>query len=40
LNSRGKAERASKTLGWKATRGSIEELVPEILEAEYKRLQK
>ena len=40
LNSRGKAERASKTLGWKPTRGSIEELVPEILEAEHGRLQK
>ena len=40
LNSRGKAERASRTLGWKATRGSIEDEVEEILKAEHARLQK
>jgi hypothetical protein len=39
LNSRGKAERASKTLGWKPTRGSIEDEVEEILKAEHARLQ-
>ena len=39
LNSRGKAERASKTLAWKPTRGSIEDEVEEILKAEHKRLQ-
>ena len=39
LNSRGKGERASKTLGWKATRGSIEDEVEEILKAEHARLQ-
>lgn len=40
LNSRGKAERANKVLGWKPTRCSIEEEVPEILKAEHARLQK
>ena len=39
LNSRGKAERAGRTLGWKATRGSIEDDVEEILKAEHARLQ-
>lgn len=40
LNSRGKAERANKVLGWKPTRHSIEDEVPEILKAEHARLQK
>lgn len=40
LNSRGKAIRAGKVLGWKPTRQSIEEEVPEILKAEHARLQK
>ena len=40
LNSRGKAERAGKVLGWKPTRCSIEEEVPEILKAEHARLQR
>jgi len=40
LNSRGKAERANKVLGWKPTRCSIEEEVPEILKAEHARLPK
>lgn len=39
LNSRGKAERAGRVLGWKATRGSIEDDVGEILKAEHARLQ-
>jgi len=39
LNSRGKGERAEKTLGWKAEKGSIEDEVEEILKAEHKRLQ-
>lgn len=38
LNSRGKAERAAKVLGWKPTRGSIEDEIPEILKAEKARL--
>ena len=40
LNSRGKAERARKYLGWKPNRPSLEEEVPTILEAEYERLKK
>lgn len=39
LNSRGKAIRAGKILGWKPTRNSIEEEVPEILKAEKARLE-
>jgi nucleoside-diphosphate-sugar epimerase len=39
-NSRSKGERASKVLGWKPTRPSIEEEVPEILKKEHARLQK
>ncbi|KIX07954.1 uncharacterized protein Z518_02608 [Rhinocladiella mackenziei CBS 650.93] len=40
LNSRGKAERAKKYLGWKPTRPSIEDSIVEILEAERKRMSK
>lgn len=39
-NSRSKGERASKVLGWKPTRPSIFEEVPEILKTEHARLQK
>ena len=38
LNSRGKAERAAKFLGWKPSRPSIEDLIGEILDDERKRL--
>lgn len=38
-NSRGKAERARKLLGWKPSRCSIEEEVDEILKRERERLQ-
>lgn len=38
-NSRGKAERARKLLGWKPSRCSIEEEVDEILKREHERLQ-
>jgi nucleoside-diphosphate-sugar epimerase len=37
-NSRGKAGRLAKYLGWKPTRGSIEEEIPTILKAEKERL--
>lgn len=40
LNSRGKAERANKVLGWKPTRRGIEAEIPEILQAEHARLIK
>jgi nucleoside-diphosphate-sugar epimerase len=40
LNSRGKAERAGKFLGWKPTRPSLEEEVPNILKEEHERLKK
>lgn len=39
-NSRSKAERARKYLGWKPSRPSIEESIDEILEAEWARLKK
>lgn len=38
LNSRGKAERAKKVLGWKARERSLEDEVPEILKQEHKDL--
>ena len=38
LNSRGKAERARKFLGWKPTRPSIEDEIPNILTEERERL--
>lgn len=38
LNSRGKAERARKLLGWKPSRPSIEECIEEILKDEKERL--
>ncbi|KAI1866555.1 hypothetical protein JX265_007856 [Neoarthrinium moseri] len=38
LNSRGKAERLRKTLGWKPHRQSIEDEIPEILKSEKARL--
>ena len=37
LNSRGKAERARKYLGWKPSRPSIEAEVPKILKEERER---
>ncbi|ETS86174.1 hypothetical protein PFICI_00002 [Pestalotiopsis fici W106-1] len=40
LNSRGKAERLSKTLGWKPHRPSIEEEIPTILKSEKALLEK
>lgn len=40
LNSRGKAERARKYLGWTPKQCSIEDEVPEILKQEHERLQK
>ena len=40
LNSRGKAERARKVLGWKPTASSLEDSLPEIIKSEYERLQK
>lgn len=39
LNSRGRAERAKKFLGWRAEQCSIEEEVPRILEEERERLR-
>lgn len=39
LNSRGKAERAKKYLGWKPSRQSIEEEVPNILKEENERIK-
>jgi nucleoside-diphosphate-sugar epimerase len=39
LNSRAKAERARKFLGWNPSRPSIEEEVPEILKQEQERLK-
>lgn len=39
LNSRAKAERARKYLGWKPSRPSIEQEVPEILKQERERLR-
>lgn len=38
LNSRAKGERAAKLLGWKATRPSLEDTVPEILKQEHEEL--
>jgi len=38
LNSRGKAERARKHLGWAPSRNSIEHEVPTILKLEHQRL--
>jgi hypothetical protein len=38
LNSRGKAERARRLLGWKPSRGAIEESVEAILKDEKERL--
>ncbi|KAI4594576.1 hypothetical protein KJ359_007664 [Pestalotiopsis sp. 9143b] len=40
LNSRGKAERLAKTLGWKPHRPSIEDEIPRILESEKALLEK
>lgn len=39
LNSQGKAERASKVLGWQPKEGSLEDEVPHIIEQEKRRLQ-
>ena len=39
LNSRGKAERARKFLGWNPSRPSIEEEVPDILKEEEERIK-
>jgi len=38
LNSRGKAERAKRALGWKPHRPSIQEEIPNILQSERQRL--
>lgn len=38
LNSRGKAERARKYLGWTPSQGSLEAEVPIIIESEHSRL--
>jgi len=40
LNSRGKAGRARKYLGWNPVQPSIEDEVPRILEQEYERMAK
>lgn len=40
LNSRAKAERLRRVLGWKPHRPSIEEVIPEIVEGEKERLDK
>lgn len=40
FNSRGKAQRAGKLLGWKATHPSIEDCVDEILKDEKNRMEK
>ena len=40
LNSRGKAIRANKILGWKPSAPSLEDTIPEIVEQEHARLQK
>lgn len=40
LNSRGKAERARKYLGWTPKQNSIEDEAPKILKQEHERLQK
>lgn len=40
LNSRGKAERARKFLGWNPTRPSIEDEVPTIVKEEQERLSR
>lgn len=40
MNSRGKALRARKVLGWKPSAPSLEESIPEIVQKEYERLQK
>jgi nucleoside-diphosphate-sugar epimerase len=40
LNSRGKAERARKFLGWKPSRPSLEDQAATILEEEHERLSK
>lgn len=39
LNSRGKAERLRKYLGWTPVEKSIEDEIPHIIEAEHKRLE-
>lgn len=38
LNSRAKAERARKVLGWKPSRPTLEETIPEIVKSEKARL--
>lgn len=40
LNSRAKAERARKFLGWKPSRASLEQTVPDIVQQESKLLSK
>jgi nucleoside-diphosphate-sugar epimerase len=40
LNSRGKAERAQKVLGWRPTANSLVEEIPNILKAEHEALNK
>lgn len=40
FNSRGKAERARKVLGWKPVRGSIEEEAPAFVKEEKERIEK
>lgn len=40
LNSRGRAQRARKLLGWKPYRPSLEEELPGIVQSEWRRLQK
>lgn len=40
LNSLGKAERLGKYLGWKPAQRSLEDEIPEIVEAEHKRIAK
>ena len=39
LNSRAKAVRAGRTLGWKPTAPSLEDTLPEIVQQEHDRLQ-
>ena len=39
MNSRGKAERARKVLGWRPSAPSLEEEIPGIVQAEHERLQ-
>lgn len=40
LNSRGRARRAREILGWKPSRPSLVDSLPEIVEGEWKSLQK